>query len=365
MSDSKHPNVVGSADDTHSPRHRASLPVSSRARHRADKHDGDGKGTSRHDETAGRHLLASIPRVSADKTVGAVIADLMSHKYDCLDIVCVLDAEERLIGVIPLTSLFALPRETKMGSVVHDSFPKVHATTDQERMASLALHHSLNAIPVIDANDRLLGIVPSVALLHILRREHEKDIHRFAGISWEENRAREAIESSALIRLRYRLPWLLFGLLGSVLATFIMARFETALSLKPSIVFFVPGLVYLADAIGTQTEAVAVRGLSLSHAGLGVLVGGEIRTGILIGLVLGVLTFPGVWLVFGDLNLALAVASALVVAAGIATTIGLFLPWLLDRLGSDPAYGSGPLATIIQDLLSLLTYFAIVSAFVM
>jgi magnesium transporter len=134
--------------------------------------------------------------------------------------------------------------------------------------------------------------------------------------------------------------------------------------LKPSIAFFVPGLVYLADAIGTQAEAVAVRGLSLSHAGLGFLVGGEIRTGILIGLVLGALTLPGVWLVFGDLNLALAIASALVVAGGIATTIGLFLPWLLDRLGSDPAYGSGPLATIIQDLLSLLTYFAIVSAFV-
>ena len=87
-------------------------------------------------------------------------------------------------------------------------------------------------------------------------------------------------------------------------------------------------------------------------------------TGILIGLVLGALTFPGVWLAFGDLNLALAVASALVVAGGIATTIGLLLPWLLERLGSDPAYGSGPLATIIQDLLSLLTYFAIVSAFV-
>ncbi len=209
---------------------------------------------------------------------------------------------------------------------------QIHATIDQERMASLALHHSLNSIPVIDANDRLLGIVPPVALLHIPRREHEKDFHRFAGISWEENRAREAIESSALVRLRYRLPWLLFGLLGSVLATFIMARFESALSLKPSIAFFVPGLVYLADAIGTQAEAVAVRGLSLSHAGLGFLVGGEIRTGILIGLVLGALTLPGVWLAFGDLNLALAVASALVVAGGIATTIGLFLPWLLDRL---------------------------------
>jgi magnesium transporter len=187
--------------------------VSSKPRHRADKPDGDGKGTSRHDATAGRYLLASIPRASADQTVGAVIADLMSHKYDCLDIVCVLDAEKHLIGIMPLTSLFALPRETKMGGVVHDSFPKVHATTDQEHMASLALHHSLNAMPVIDANDRLLGIVPSVALLHILRREHEKDFHRFAGISWEENRAREAIESSALVRLRYRLPGYCSGFL--------------------------------------------------------------------------------------------------------------------------------------------------------
>jgi magnesium transporter len=308
--------------------------------------------------------LAGVPRANADKTVDEVIADLTARKYDCLDIICVLDAEERLIGVIPLTSLFALPREKKIGSVVHASFPRVHATTDQERVASLALHHSLNAIPVVDANGRLLGIVPSVALLHILRREHEEDIHRFAGISWEENRARDAIESSPLHRLRYRLPWLLLGLLGSVLATFIMARFETALSSKPAIAFFVPGLVYLADAIGTQTEAVAVRGLSLSHAPLGFLVGGEIRTGVLIGLVLGALTFPGVWLAFGDFDLALAVASALVVAGGIATTIGLLLPWLLDRLGSDPAYGSGPLATIIQDLLSLLTYFIIVSALI-
>lgn len=323
------------------------------------------KKTDKHDETAGRYLLASVPRARSDQTIDEVIVDVTTRKYDCLDVICVLDANECLFGVMPITGLFALPRETIIGSVAHRTFPKVHATTGQERMASLALHHSLSAIPVIDANDRLLGIVPSAALLHILRLEHEKDIHRFAGITWEENRAREAIEQSPLRRLRFRLPWLLFGLLGSVLATFIMARFETALSTRPSIAFFVPGLVYLADAIGTQAEAVAVRGLSLSHAGLGFLIGGEIRTGILIGLVLAALTFPCVWLAFGDVYLALAVASALVVAGGIATTIGLFLPWLLERLGSDPAYGSGPLATIIQDLLSLLTYFIIVSALIL
>jgi magnesium transporter len=158
------------------------------------------------------------------------------------------------------------------------------------------------------------------------------------------------------------LPWLLIGLVGSVVATWVVARFEQALNDRIAIAFFVPGLVYLADAIGTQTEAVAVRGLSLSHARLSSLVAGELRTGLLIGITLGAITLPLVWLVFGDLQLALAVSLALLCAGGVATTIGLVLPWLLDRMGVDPAYGSGPLATVIQDLLSLVIYFSIVSS---
>lgn len=329
---------------------------------RANGQPGHGRTAPRHEETAGRYLIASVPRARLDQTVGETAAHLLAHPHDCMDICCLLDAEERLVGVIPLARLLALPRDMRLGDAAHAGFPKVHADTDQERVASLALHHGLSAIPVIDASGRLLGVVPPAALLHILRREHVEDIHRFAGITRESLRAREAIEAPPMRRLRHRLPWLLLGLAGSVLATLIMTRFEAALALNPMIAFFVPGLVYLADAIGTQTEAVAVRGLSLSHSRLSVLVGGEARTGMLIGLVLGGLTLPGVWLAFGDLRLALAVASALVAAGGIATTIGLSLPWLLDRLGTDPAYGSGPLATIIQDLLSLLTYFLVVSA---
>jgi len=167
-----------------------------------------------------------------------------------------------------------------------------------------------------------------------------------------------------LRRLRHRLPWLLIGLAGSMFATFIMAGFERALASKPALAFFVPGLVYLADAIGTQSEAVAVRGLSISRVGLAHLLGGELRTGMLIGLVLAAAAFPLVWLVFGELRLAAAVAIALGSASVVASMLGLLLPWLLGRLGSDPAYGSGPLATIIQDLLSLLTYFLVVSALV-
>jgi magnesium transporter len=197
-------------------------------------------------------------------------------------------------------------------------------------------------------------------LLEILRREHVEDLHRLAGIAGESELARDAIEAPPVRRMRHRLPWLLVGLAGSILATVVMAHFEGVLAANVAVAFFVPGIVYLADAIGTQTETIAVRGLSLSRVRIGHLLAGEIRTGLLIGAVLGLATFAGVWFAMGDLRLAVAVALALFVAGGLATGIGLLLPWLLHRLGRDPAYGSGPLATIIQDVLSLAVYFVTV-----
>jgi magnesium transporter len=139
-----------------------------------------------------------------------------------------------------------------------------------------------------------------------------------------------------------------------------MARFEHLLKARLAVAFFIPGIVYLADAIGTQTEAIAVRGLSLSRASLRDLLTGELRTGLLIGTVLGALSFPAVFLAFGDGWLALAVALALLTAGTTATTIGLLFPWVLAYAGKDPALGSGPVATIIQDVLSLLIYFMLV-----
>jgi magnesium transporter len=236
--------------------------------------------------------------------------------------------------------------------------------TDQEHVASRAIAHGLAAMPVVDRAHRLLGVVPAQALLEVLRHEHVEDLHRLAGIRRETVRARTAIEAPPLRRVRDRLPWLLVGLAGSAVATMTMAQFEAALGRQLAIAFFVPALVYLADAIGTQTEAIVVRGLSLSHASLGHLLGGELRTGLLLGATLGGLAFLGTWLVFGDVQLAAAVAAGLIGAAAVATTIGLVFPWALARLGRDPAYGSGPLATIIQDVLTLVIYFGAVQLFI-
>jgi magnesium transporter len=199
-------------------------------------------------------------------------------------------------------------------------------------------------------------------LLGILRREHVEDLHRLAGIVHEEERVREAMEAPPARRARHRLPWLLLGLAGSILAAVLVAQFETVLAANVAIAFFVPGIVYLADAIGTQTEAITVRGLSLSHARIGVLLAGEMRTGLLMGLLLGVIAAGAAWLLVGDARLALAVGLSLLVASALAASIGLALPWLLDRFGRDPAYGSGPLATILQDLLSIAVYFLVVEA---
>lgn len=319
----------------------------------------------RHGETAAHYIAAGVPRGQPDDTAAQAISSLSGRHYESITLFCVTDAEGRLLGVIRIADLLAAPPEARLADLMLRNAPRVHADVDQEKVASLALHHVLNAIPVVDHNNRLLGVIPSEALLHILRREHVEDIHRFAGINRETHRAREAMESAPLRRARHRLPWLLAGLVGSMFATWVVARFEQALNAHIAIAFFVPGLVYLADAIGTQTEAVAVRGLSLSHASLSHLVGNELRTGLLIGLTLGAVTFPMVWFAFGDMRLAAGVSIALFCAGGIATTIGLLLPWLLDKLGSDPAYGSGPLATIIQDVLSLIIYFVIVSSIVL
>ena len=286
----------------------------------------------------GPHAVLAYPGDSA----AALRTQIRHRQQSTWELVCVIEADERLLGTLTAAELLALPDEAELGAAARRDSVRVLPGTDQEKMASIALHHGVSAMPVVDAAGRLVGVVGPTRLMKILRREHVEDLHRLAGITRESDRAREAIEEAPMRRVRHRLPWLLVGLGGSMVATFVVARFESALAAMPALAFFVPGLVYLADAIGTQSEAVAVRGLSLSHVGLAKLIGGELRTGLLIGLVLALLAFPMIWVVFGQLHLAAAVALALAGASVVASVLGLLLPWLLARFGSDPAYGSGP-----------------------
>jgi magnesium transporter len=161
-----------------------------------------------------------------------------------------------------------------------------------------------------------------------------------------------------LRRARYRLPWLVVGLVGSLLATTLVAQFEQILETQIAVAFFIPAIVYLADAVGTQSEAVAIRGLSLTDAGIGRVLLGEIAAGVLMGLIIALLAGTFTVVVFDEPALALAVGTSLIAACTIATTLGLCLPWAFARVGWDPAHASGPIGTILQDVLSLAIYFA-------
>ena len=321
----------------------------------------DGGAPGEHNQSIGRYLVRDVPRAEADRTTGDVLAALRGRRFEWAGAVCVIGPHDRIEGLAPMTALLAAAPETPLGALMRPGVEPVAEELDREDAASLAIMHGADALAVVDRAGRFQGIVPAAAMLGILREEHLEDLHRMTGMIRHAGAAAGALEATPVSRVGHRLPWLLLGLAGSALATLVMARFESALSAHVAIAFFVPAIVYLTDAIGTQSEAVAVRGLSLSTAGLTHLLKGEIATGTLLGAIMAGVALPAIWLVFGDVRLALAVSAALLIAGAVATTVGLLLPWLFEHAGMDPANASGPVATILQDVASLLIYFGFVS----
>lgn len=208
-------------------------------------------------ETSLHHAGTNVVLARATETAGSVISRIREAKDRSWELVCVIDKDQRLLATLTAAELLALADTTPLGEVVQGDRVHVLPGTDQEKMASIALHHGVGSLPVVDEDGRLIGVVGPTKLMNILRREHVEDLHRLAGITRESDQAREALEEPPMRRLRHRLPWLVVGLGGSMVATLVVARFEVALTAKPALAFFVPGLVYLADAIGTQSEAVA------------------------------------------------------------------------------------------------------------
>lgn len=313
-------------------------------------------------ETAGFHLLQRVPVADPGSTCGEALAMLRRQRFEYADAIIITDPGRRVIGMLSVGELAMQEAGTPLQEVMRRDVPLAHSDTDQERIASMAIDSALGVVPIVDANGAFLGLIPPQALLAVLRREHIEDLHRLTGILRETQTARAAIEGPPLRRARHRLPWLFVGLAGSALTALVMARFAGVLEARIEIAFFLPGIVYLADAIGTQTEAIAVRGLSLSHLGIRHLLARELASGLTIGAILGAVSSLAVWGFLHDASLALALGVALVAASGIATGIGLLLPWTFHRLGYDPAYGSGPLGTVAQDILSVFLYFLCVSA---
>jgi magnesium transporter len=312
-------------------------------------------------ETAGHLALKRVPVVPATESVGGVRKLLRSGNFETVDLVLLTDASGRYIASVELRRLVECDDITALESIARTDWPIVPVEMDQEQAANIAIQKSVTVLPVIASDGRPIGLIPAHTLLDVLGREHCEDIYLMAGIIRENAGARHALEDPPLYRVASRLPWLLAGLALSSVATAVMVGFEQALHSNVTIAFFIPGLVYLTDAIGTQTEAIAVRGLPVRSKPLLALLWSEIVTGGTIGVVLGLAAMLAVWFVFGDITIAVGVGFSLATAGVLACGIGLLFPWILLRIGLDPAFGAGPIATIVQDVLTIVIYFLVMT----
>ena len=297
-----------------------------------------------------------MPRASPAARVGEVRAALSGRRFASVTEVAVVEGE-RLVGVVGIERLLAAPDGAPVGELA-DTPEVVSPEMDLEVATRAAARSGGRSVAVVDAEGRFQGLVPPGRLLCILELEHEEDVARLGGFLSGASTARLASEEVVLRRLWHRLPWLALGLLGAMASALLVGAFEDDLRKQVLLAFFIPAVVYMADAVGTQTEAVVIRGMALGVPVRAVFAR-ELATGLVIGALLGSLFFPFALAAWGDARLAATVALSLAISCSVATVVAMALPYALARLGRDPAFGSGPLATVIQDLLSILAYFAI------
>jgi magnesium transporter len=317
-------------------------------------------------QTAVRHtsraVPVAVPVVVPGATAGGIRRSLAGHRFESAADIAVCE-EGRLVGLIRIEDLLAAAEGTPAREIMDVDPPTVHPGEDQEIAAWKAVRHGESSLAVVDADGSFIGLIPPPRLITIFLHEHEEDMARLGGYLRGTAVARSATEERILRRFWHKLPWLVLGLLGALLSADIVSAFETQLQENVILAFFIPGIVYLADAVGTQTEAVVVRGLSIGVS-IRRFALRELVTGVLVGGAVALAFLPIVLWRWGDTEVALSVALSLLAACSVATGVAMALPAFLQSIGRDPAFGSGPLATVIQDLLSITIYLSISSLLV-
>jgi magnesium transporter len=307
-------------------------------------------------------LVKTAPIFSSDVRISEVKSELGKGSFESIEIVIAAKDDGRFAGVATTKDVLSARDDTRLIDVLRSHWPVVSDRTIGEHAVHSALCAHVSVLPVVAKGGKPIGCLPALSLIEILGREHRQDIHRLVGITHGQTEARHALDDPPLRRVTRRLPWLIIGLILSSAAAFLMANFEEAMQGRIMLAFFVPSLVYIADAIGTQTETIAVRWLSLRDPSPAIrVVAGEFVTGGLIGGALGLIAFLGVAAYNGDAVFAFGIGLTIAAAGALASFLGLVLPWLLSTFRIDPAFGSGPVATVVQDVLTILLYFTIMS----
>ena len=314
------------------------------------------------DDSAGSIMTVEFVDLQASLTVAQAIERIRRTGVDkeTINIAYVLDKERHLIGTVALRYLLLHNEDEIIGDFMNDNIISVNTLTDQEEVARLMSKYDFTTMPVVDNEERLVGIVTVDDIIDIMTEEATEDIEKMAAIlPTDKPYARTTVFET----WKKRIPWLLLLMISATVTGKIITHYETALGTYVVLTSFIPMLMDTGGNAGGQASVTIIRGLSLNEiefSDIFKVIWKEIRVAVLCGLTLAAANFVKIMIIdHVSVTVALVVCLTLVLAVLIAKIVGCTLPMLAQKVGFDPAVMASPFITTIVDALSLMIYFAI------
>ena len=312
------------------------------------------------DDTAGGIMVPDFIALKEDTTARDAIKSLQKEHLDVEMpfYLYVVDEYGKLVGVSSLRQLVVVPPDKPLKQFMETDVFSVQTNMDQEEVAKIVARYDILAVPVVDDNNRLVGIVTVDDVIDIFRREATEDILKMAGVGSEEFVETKTVLSSS----RIRLPWLFASCIGGIVAFYIIGYFEESLSNFIFLAAFIPVIMGMGGNIGTQSSTIVVRGLAtgrLNVRDIWPVVFKELSVGLILGLVYGLLLGTVAQLTYSTYELAISVGFAVFSSMSIAALIGSLVPMSFAKINVDPAVATGPFVTTAIDIISVFFYFQI------
>ncbi|WP_407638876.1 magnesium transporter [Bacillus niameyensis] len=322
------------------------------------------KGLLHYEEyTAGSIMTTEYVAISENQTVMSAMRILKKQAptAETIYYVYVIDEDQRLVGVISLRDLIISDDDTMISNIMSDRVVAISVGADQEEAARQMRDYDLLALPVVDFQNHLLGIITVDDIIDVIDEEASDDYSKLAGISDVDK-----IDKNPLSAAKKRLPWLVILLFLGMFTASLIGRFENTLAEVPMVAAFIPLIAGMAGNTGTQALAVAVRGIAtgeLEEMNKLKLIMKEAGTGLITGSTCGVLVSLVIFIWKHDLFLGVLVGIAIVASLFVATIGGSLVPLIMHKLKIDPAVASGPFITTMNDITSILIYFGLATMF--
>ncbi|AOW17976.1 magnesium transporter [Polaribacter vadi] len=311
------------------------------------------------DNTAGALMAKELVKVYETWTVAGCMRRIRGQAKEVTRVhsIYVVDKDDKLVGRLSLKDLIIAKSDQKIADISKDSVDSVNVNEDDEEIAKIMAKYDLEAIPVVDDNNVLVGRITIDDIVDVIRDEADKDYQMAAGFS-QDVEANDTIWELT----KARLPWLILALFGGFVSVSVLGSFDEAMLKYPELFFFTPLIAAMAGNVGVQSSAIIVQGLANDslRGSLFRRLLKEILQGLLNGFVLAALLMSAGMLFLGfPLDLGITVAASLVSVIVIASIIGTFIPIILAKRGVDPALATGPFITTSNDILGILIYFSI------